>query len=136
MNTSWMNGEGDRVMQAEVHSRAVTGRDGQVYHVLTTIASGRGWRGRELYATEQPVVLKARLLREHDDNVELELDDTSLMVPVRRYAERPYVSRVTQQRNPHVDWNQKPQSLATTYSLSCGWRRSGWFRKKDVKLIG
>lgn len=123
--------------KAEVRTKPVLGHDGVIYNVLTIMATGRGWHERCLYVTEQPAVVRGKIvgLREHNGKAEIELrlDKPDLNLFVQEFSERPYVSRRTGVRNPHVppEFNE-PRPLGNTYGAM---GRKAWFPAADVREI-
>jgi len=122
-------------MRVRIDTKPVEGLDGVVYHVLTVIGTGRGWHGRCLYAAGGPVALTGKVVesRDHGKGTELavRLDDAGVLV--QEFTERPYVSKRTGVRNPHIptEFND-PRPLAGVYGLL---GTTGWFREVDTKPL-
>lgn len=122
-------------MKVRFGSKPVVGKDGVTYHVITLIGTGRGWHSRCLYAVQGPTVLTGTVFGNRDlgkgPEVVVKLDDASMLV--RTFTERPYVSKRTGIRNPHVasEFNE-PRPLRDVYGAVDG---RAWVREGDVERV-
>jgi len=88
-------------MQVRIPSKPKIGYDGKIYNVITVVEHGDEWQQRVMYAFEHPVTLQGESIGS-GEIIQVLLDAASCNTPCRIFAARPYKSKITGVRNPHI----------------------------------